>query len=122
MTYVLQDLFPGIALDALQLLSEISVNGGKACPTAVVSFFENGQMQVGRLLLSVGVKSTTSSVHSFISKLEQLNFDGPWLMCASSDDKVVQIESKFLDRVLLKRQSTDAATCSIFLPPELQPR
>ena len=118
-----QDLLPDIALDAIKILSSFSVNGGKAAPGDVVAFVEDDSLSVGRLLLSVGVHSTTSSSLSFISKWRQLALEDEWLICEmSDDDDVVQVKTETLESVLLNSPPTANSRCTIVAPPELWPQ
>ena len=113
------DLFPQIAPDAISLLSEVSVNGGKTSSGDVVAFFEGEHIRVGRLLLVVGIKSTTSSSAAFISKWAQVSMKDHWLTCRMSDDNVIQVETTCLDTVLI-HTSTAPTMCEVFVPPELR--
>ena len=121
MKTVVEDLLPGIAPDAIIMLSEIAVNGGRACPDDVVAFCENGHLQLGRLLISLGIKSTTASSTSFVAKWKQLALEGMWLMCEMSDNDVVQIDTSRLDSVLLYRPAA-LSRCVVFVPAELRPQ
>lgn len=113
------DLFPQTAPDAISLLSEVSVNGGKASSGDVVAFFEGEHIRVGRLLLVVGFKSTTSSSAVFIEKWTQVSMKDHWLTCRMIDDNVVQIETKCLDTVLIYTRMAPNV-CEVFVPPELR--
>ena len=91
-------------------------------PSDVVAFFGSDSLSVGRLLLSVGVHSTTSSSLSFISKWKQPALEDEWLICEISDDDVVQVKTETLDSVLLNSPSAADSRCTIFAPPELRPQ
>ena len=120
MREIVIDLFPDAAPDAFSLLSEVSVNGGRAVPEDVIAFYEGDHIRVGKLLLVVGFKSTSYSSCAFIAKWAQLEMDGYWLTCKMSDDNVVQVKTECLDTVLL-HTSTATDVCEVFVPPELRP-
>lgn len=122
MRTVVEDLFPDISVDAIKILSDISLNGGRASSGDVVAFFQDGRMQIGRLLISLGISSTTPTCYSFIANWQQIKLDGHWITCTMSDNDVVKIESKYLDSVLINMQSLAESSCTMFLPPELRPQ
>ena len=60
----LRDMFPGVADGDFTLHNGIKINGGSACVGNVVSFHFDGKVEVGQLLLNVGIESR---VFSFIA-------------------------------------------------------
>ena len=121
MRRLVQDLLPDVAPDAISMLSHIAVNGGRASPGDIVAFFQDGELQVGEMLLAVGMQSTTPVSTAFIAKWQQLDLEGMWLMCRMSDSNVCQIDIKCLDSVLPYKPASDS-TCAVFVPPELRPQ
>ena len=117
MREVVIDLFPDIVPDTISLLSEVSVNGGKAMCGDVVAFFEGDQLGVGQVLLVVGFKSTSCSSCAFIAKWAQVEMNDQWWTCKKSDDNVVQIKTACLDTVLLHTSTA----LQLFVPAELRP-
>ena len=118
MMHILKDIFPGAEL---LIVNNVSVNGGKANHGDVVAFFENDEMQVGQLLVTVGVVDTSATV-SFVAKWQQDKLDASWLTCVVSDDDVCQIPTNTLDTVFTYRMASDRKSCAVHLPPELRPR
>ena len=118
---IVEDMLPGIAPDAIIMLSDISVNGGRVSPGDVVAFYDGGHLQIGKLLITLGIKSTTASSTSFVAKWKQLALEGMWLMCEMSETDVVQIDTSFLDSVLLYRPAA-LSRCAVFVPAELRPQ
>ena len=51
----LREVYPGVADDEFSCLSGIKCNGGSCSPGDVVSFLFEGRIQLGQLLMSVGV-------------------------------------------------------------------
>ena len=121
MLMFLQDIFPGVDAKQLTIVSNISVNGGKAMHGDVIAFFHNNEMHIGELLVSVGVKNTAQTF-SFIAKWQQVKLDVSWLNCAVSDDDVCKIPTNCLDSVLVYHMSSDRKECAVHLPCELRPR
>ena len=121
MLMILQDIFPCVDAKQLTIVSNISVNGGKAMHGDVVAFFQNNEMHVGELLVSVGVNNTAQTF-SFIAKWQQVKLDVSWLSCVVSDDDVCKIPTNCLDSVLVYHMSSDRKECAVHLPCELRPR
>ena len=117
---LLVDLFPAVDGGDSLLLSGISVNGGRASGGDVVSFRQNGVVQIGELLMSVGVKST-KSCFSFIAKWQFERANAAWSTFKVSDGDLCKIDSNLLDTVLLHRRSADNKSCAVYFPPELRP-
>ena len=120
--FALQELFPNVAVHGMAILNAISVNGGKASSGDIVSFWDDGQMHLGELFFSVGVKSTEHVSFSFVSKWQASKADGSWVtfLLPSSETNVLKIECKCLDTVVTHRMAHDRKSCSVHLPPELR--
>ena len=123
--HVLAETFPGIPLDQLSLHQEIAVHGGSACNSDVISFGHDGQMQIGELLMSVGIAehgSRAGTLYSIVSKWA-FDADGGDHTCVNMrvlDDPIV-IKTSIIDSVLVYALSLNKETCLVLLSYELQP-
>jgi hypothetical protein len=118
MTSYLAEIFPGIDASDFQLVSNISLNGGRANKGDVVAFFANGEMEVGELIVSV---AADDAIFCFVAKWQKIEFEGFWLTCRVSDNDLCKIPCKYLDTVFTHCMSKQRKSCSVYLPPELRP-
>ena len=91
MTSYLAEIFPGIDASDFQLVSNISLNGGRANKGDVVAFFANGEMEVGELIVSV---AADDAIFCFVAKWQKIEFEGFWLTCRVSDNDLCKIPWK----------------------------
>ena len=123
----LREIYPGVRQDDMFILSAIDCNGGACSPGDVVSFFLNGQIHIGQLLLSVGVKTQYGTYlnESIIARWQRasasLSVGSKWVDYKVSGEDAVKVQTECIDTVLLWSLAADAASCMIYLPAEIRP-
>ena len=89
--------------------------------------FLNGQIHIGQLLLSVGVKTQNGTYlnESIIARWQRasasLAVGSKWLHYNISIEDAVKVQTECIDTVLLWSLAADAASCIIYLPAEIRP-
>jgi len=116
----LRELFPGVADKAFTLHSHIKCNGGQASGGDVVSCLVEGTIEIGELLMTVGVETELWSVFSFWERIS-LDADMTWATYLVKDS-VCKVQTKNIDTVCTYRMSGDGNTCVVHLPCEMRPK
>jgi hypothetical protein len=120
--YALREIFPGVDDAAFTLISGTSCNGGQVCTGDIVSCLVDGAVQLGELLLTVGVKG--SGTHSIISLWQVDGAIEPaqaWVKFKVSDEHVVKVNTEdSVDTVYTHRMADDRRSCAVYLPPEVR--
>jgi len=120
--YALREIFPGVGDAAFTLISGTSCNGGQVCTGDIVSCLVDGAVQLGELLLTVGVKG--SGTHSIISLWQVDGAIEPaqaWVKFKVSDEHVVKVNTAdSVDTVYTHRMADDRRSCAVYLPPEVR--
>ena len=113
----LRELFPGVA--ELTLHNRVKCNGGQASAGDVVSCLVEGTIEIGKLLMTVGVENELVSVFSLWER-SNMDTDMTW-MTLFVKDNVVKVQTKNIDTVCTYRMSGDGNSCVVHLPYELRP-
>ena len=116
----LRELFPGVADKAFTLHNHIKCNGGEASAGDVVSCLVDGTVEIGELLMTVGVEAELWSVFSFWEH-SNMDADMTWATYLVKDN-VVKVQTKDIDTVCIYRMSGDGNSCVVHLPYELRPK
>ena len=125
----LHELFPSIRDCDFTLHPDVTINGGKVKPNDVVCFKWQGDLAVGRLLMTVGIqrpKTSDKLLFSLVSMWEETRDSGrdnPELSMRTFrvTDRSRKTRTSSLDTVLTHRMSSDGSVCDVFLPYELRP-
>ena len=115
----LRELFPGVADKAFTLHNSIKCNGGQASGGDVVSCLVEGSIEIGELLMTVGMESELWSVFS-LWEHSNIDADMTWRTYLVKDN-VVKVQTKHIDTVCTYRMSGDGKSCVVHLPYELRP-
>lgn len=119
----LGEIYPGVHQNHFTILSAIDCNGGSCSPGDVITFLQDGEVRIGQLLLSVGVKGRDHS-DSFIARWKRagpLSVGSKWCTYNISGDDVIKVRTECIDTVLLWQLAADAASCAVYLPLEIRP-
>ena len=121
----LNEVYPGE--QDIVILNDVRCNAGRCSSGDVVSFLHNGKMELGELLLTVGIQKLAGPiVESFISLWQPKpteSSDKAWYNFNVSGDNVVKVPTRTsIDSVLTYRLSTNKESCAVYLPPEIRPR
>ena len=127
--WTLQEMFPGVMDNAFTIASDISCNGGRLCQGDVVSCFIDGRIELGELLVTVGISTdTTLTLHSIVALWQPAGAirptdDVPWVNFIVSDDRVVSVETtKSIDTVFTYRMASNRTSCMVYFPYEVRPK
>ena len=110
------------------VLNGIRCNGGRCSSGDVVSFLFDGRLQLGELLVTVGINTSTCKiVESCIAVWQPIagsaSHDNSWCNYTVSGDNVIKVDTTTsIDTVLTYRMSDDKKKCAVFFPPEIRPR
>ena len=120
--FALREAFPGVDDAAFTLINSICCNGGQVSPGDVVSCLVGGEMQLGELLLTVGVDGL--GTHSLIALWQRdgaMQADQAWAKFLVSDERVAKVSTAdSVDTVFTHRMADDRKSCAIYLPPEVR--
>ena len=73
-------MFPGVRLENVNIHTQIACMGGRAKKGDVVSFFVDGTMMVGELLVTVGVDyGNASTLYSVIATWQFRSRSAQWV-------------------------------------------
>ena len=120
--HALRELFPGIPDDCFTLHNQLKLHGGTSTTRDVVSFALGGRVEVGRLMLAVGINLGAEVVmYALVSKWAFLgdSADGT-LRNLSVRDDLVSVLASDLETIFTYRMADDGATCAIHVPHELR--
>ena len=85
----------------------------------MVSCLVEGTIEIGKLLMTVGVENELVSVFSLWER-SNMDTDMTW-MTLFVKDNVVKVQTKNIDTVCTYRMSGDGNSCVVHLPYELRP-
>jgi len=123
MFYALRELFPGVADEAFTLHNHLKCNGGQASAGDVVSCLVEGKIEIGELLMTVGVvEGSVATLWSILSLWKPRHTDEVAWATYWVDDHVVKVHTKNIDTVCTYRMCDDRQSCAVHLPYELRPR
>ena len=124
MLIALNELFPGVQRNNLSILNKILGNGGTISAGDICSCMINGKVQVGELMVSVGVHLPNDEHKAYIvMSLWQPDphcSDEEWRRFIVSRENCVMLPLECLDTVFTHRMSVDKTSCTIFVPFELR--
>ena len=124
---MLEERFPGISLDRSSLHGNISVHGDNATIKDIVAFANlEGEVQVGELLLTVGIASTSlataGDLFSFISLWPYLvprpSADASCIHLHVQDNPI-KIPTENIEALLTYTLSDDKTSCLALAPFEM---
>ena len=121
----LRELLPGVEPACMRILNDISCNGGTMCSGDVVSCIIDGKVQLGQLMVCVGVTSETTHKSYSVVSLWQPDprcSDDEWRTFAVSRENVVMIALECMDTVFTYRMARDGQSCVVHLPFEVRPK
>jgi hypothetical protein len=113
--YALNELFPGIPNDCFTLHSQLKLHGGTASTRDIISFAFEGRLEVGRLMLTVGmICGSLAMLYALVEKWEFVNL--------RVRNDVVKVLASDLDTIFTHRMADDGESCAIWIPHELRAR
>jgi hypothetical protein len=119
---VLEDLFPNAAADAFTLHASIAIKNGLAKKGDVVLFSLDGHLEVGEVLMTIGVKgSDAMSLSCIISHWEttaSAATDDPCYRIFLVQDKAVQVDSSCLECATVHNVAKNGKHCVVHIPFE----
>lgn len=122
----LREVFPDTPDGSLQLLNNISGNGGRICTGDVVSCLHDGRVQLGELLVAVGVHGPGDSHDLFAVvsfwQAAAMDDDCTWQKWLTSKEHVAVLPLAKVDTVFTHRMASDGQSCIVFLPFEVRPK
>ena len=120
----LRELFPDVHRSNLSILNNILGNGGTISAGDICSCLIDGKVQVGELMVSVGVHLPSDEYKAYIVmslwQPEPHCSDEEWRNFIVSRENCVMIPLECLDTVFTYRMSVDRTSCVIFVPFELR--
>ena len=122
----LAELFPGVPRENFSILNHMLGNGGSINAGDVCSCLVDGRVQVGELMLAVGVRSPNGEHKAYIvMSLWQPDptystSSDEWRKFKVSRENCALLPLECLDTVFTYMMSADKATCVIFVPFELR--
>ena len=117
----LRELFPTTPPNSFTTHTQVKCNGGSCSPGDVVAVFvDSSHLQVGELLIVVGVGDGV--IVAILSTWEAIGDidDIGWRQYRTSERQLVKMPADSIDTVLLYSMSKDHATCMVYLPYELR--
>lgn len=120
----LRELFQDVHRSNLSILNNVLGNGGTISAGDTCSCLIDGKVQVGELMVSVGVHLPNDEYKAYI--VMSLWQPGPhcsdeeWRSFIQSRENCVMIPLECLDTVFTYRMSVDRTSCVIFAPFELR--
>ena len=124
----LEDMFPDESMHDLTLHADLTINGGACKNGDIVSFYYNGHLTVGELLLTVGVAPSggkLGQMFCFLSLFEYIPDDeadaDPTLAKYRVLNRTVKVPEHDLDTVFCHRFSRDGTICFVIVPYECRP-
>ena len=121
----LRELFPGVTDDCMTILNAVNGNGGGINSGDVVSCIVDGTMQLGELMISVGIRrADVCESYSIVSlwKPHPESDDVAWPKYSVSRENVKLLPLQHLDTVFTHRMSVDRSVCSVYMPLEVRPK
>ena len=114
------DVFPGVPLSCVNIQTQVACMGGRAQKGDVVSFFMDGMMMVGELLVTVGVKydDGTQCMYSMIALWRFKERSGQWANFAmEKGESLIRIRTdESLRGVHMYRKDSDRDLALVFIP------
>lgn len=117
----LREIYPDVADEAFCTLSAIACNGGSCSSGDVISFLFEGRIQLGQLLMSVGIYDKAESFIARWKPAGLLQAMSKWASYTVSGDDVVKVPTACIDTVFIWRLSDDQKSCSVYFPAEVRP-
>jgi hypothetical protein len=118
---VLEDIFPKVAADAFTLHASIAIKNGLAKKGDVVLFGLDGHLEVGEVLMSIGVKGPDAmSLSCIISCWEPLadRTDDPCYRKLLVQDRAVQVAASCLECATVHNFAKNGKHCVVHIPFE----
>ena len=110
-------MFPGVEDNCFTILNGLSGNGGGINAADVVSFIADGRMQLGELMVAVGVsRGSVYDSHAIISmwSTHPESADVAWPKYVVSRDNVKVVPVHHVDTVFTYRMSADRSSCVVY--------
>lgn len=124
-TIPLLEMFPGTSAEDFTVLNGLSGNGGSIDAGDVVSCIHNGTLQLGQLIVAVGLKRAhVHESHAVLALWEPATADNDvaWPMFKVSGDNIAVVPLAHVDTVFVYRLSTDMDYCRVYMPLEVRPK
>lgn len=118
---ILEDIFPKVAADAFTLHASIAIKNGLAKKGDVVLFGLDGHLEVGEVLMSIGVKGPDAmSLSCIISCWEPLadRTDDPCYRKLLVQDRAVQVAASCLECATVHNFAKNGKHCVVHIPFE----
>ena len=107
----------------MRLLFFLASSAMEACAHLGTSFpfYSRVRIQLGQLLVSVGVHGQAESFIARWEQIGQLQAMSKWASYTVSGDDVVKVPTACLDTVFIWRLSDDQKSAAVHLPAEVRP-
>ena len=126
MFFALRELFPGVDDASFSLHTDLKCNGGRCCNGDVISCLVDGVLEVGELLMTVGLEDDESSslfcILSLWARAPTSASDEAmgWVAYAISEERVVKAAAANIDTVFTYRMADNGQSCMLYLPCEVR--
>ncbi len=127
MFWALHELFPGVPDACFSLHTQLKCNGGRCCNGDVISCLVDGVLEVGELLMTVGLEDQEDlSMFCILSIWKRVPSPASdevmgWVAYETSDDRVAKAAAANVDTVFTYRMADNGQSCMLYLPCELRP-
>ena len=121
----LEDMFPGVPLDAFTMHTDLSINGGSARNGDMVSFELDGSVQLGELILTVGIN--THEISEMVSIVNVWKYIVGHASSSADDgssaqfvkqDQCRKVPTRDLDTIFTYACNAAGTSCTLLLPYE----
>jgi hypothetical protein len=119
----LREMFPDVPAESITILNGIKGNGGAINCGDVVSCVVDGHIQLGELMVAVGIRRANAYESYCVVSLWQLHpesADVVWPKYAVSRENVKVLSLQYLDTVFTHSMSADRSSCVVYLPLEVR--
>ena len=117
----LREMYPGVPDDKFCSISGLKCNGGSCSPGDVVSFFHDGRLQLGQLLICVGINDQADAVIARWAQAGVVRDTTKWATYTVSGNDVVKVPAASIDTVFIWKLDANQQSCLVYFPFEVRP-